>query len=126
MAYVREYCDVGSVEFRHIIDATQLLKMHKKGLPYTWTNGKTGYSRCESRLDRDFINQAWRDMWLSMVCNIYEGGTSDQFALEIRLHQIAKPRRPFPLLNSWMDEVSYNDLVRMLECRYYMLIYLQI
>lgn len=82
-----------------------------KGLPYTWTNGRFGDARYERKLDRLFMNQAWKDTWPNMICNMFKGGSSDHSTLDVHLHQIVRSRRPFRFLYTWIDESFSNELV---------------
>lgn len=107
-----EHSDAGPAEFRAMIDHMNLSEMYMKGARFTWSNGSIGNVRRESCIDRVLINATWLAQWPAMICHLYEGGSSDHSAMEIRLHPISKPKRPFRFMNSWLQVGGYVELIK--------------
>lgn len=59
------------------------MEMLTKGVVYTWSNGSIGTRRYESKIDRVVMNENWKELWTMMVCNLYQGGSSDHANLEV-------------------------------------------
>lgn len=52
------------------------------------------------------------DWWSSMICHLYFGGSSDYLGLEVWLHLIEKPKRPFQMLKEWMNQEGFTEVVQ--------------
>lgn len=63
-----------------------------------------------NRIDKVLINEEWKATWSMMLCDLYLGGSSEYVGLELWLHSIEKPRRPFWFQNTWLELDMYNEL----------------
>lgn len=73
--------DVGPSDFHLMMDKTNLLEMQSRGGSFTWSNGVVGLSRGESKIYRALMNSQWNRVWPNMVCELYQGGSSDHTGL---------------------------------------------
>ncbi|XP_042489520.1 uncharacterized protein LOC122069537, partial [Macadamia integrifolia] len=106
-----------AAEFQAMVDACELIKTPSQGPKFTWTNNRrTGHMAAV--LDQSFFNARWLDVFGDCTQQVLHRSVSDH--APILLYSVAAPKpknAPFRFHQFWMDDGSFEELVREVWCR---------
>lgn len=93
-------------------DCCNLLHLHTKGSPFTWTNGRGVRCHVEMRLDRSLCNPEWLSVWPNTCCSILPRLESDHNPLMLSFykHSFSGPK-PFRFNEAWMEHPEFCSIV---------------
>ncbi|XP_042505574.1 uncharacterized protein LOC122082160 [Macadamia integrifolia] len=101
-----------TAEFQAMVDACDQISSPSQGSKFTWTNNKCR-GHVVARLDRSFFNAQWLEVFGDCGQQVLHRSISDHAPILFSSTAIPKPRNaPFRFHRFWMEEESFEDLVR--------------
>lgn len=82
------YSHGGPSEFIHATMTYQLIELPSIGGKFTWSNNSIGYASKQNKLNRNFTNLHWIDLWPNSRLEYCRGNTSDHATMIITFSNI--------------------------------------
>ncbi|XP_060216902.1 uncharacterized protein LOC132644331 [Lycium barbarum] len=110
---VQKFSPIETEDFRHCIDACQLMDLGFTGSIFTWWNGRSDEACIFKRLDRCLGNQALQNTYPNLQVEHLIKQGSDHNSLLISLKQDSGPiQKAFRFLNFWVEHANFLEVVK--------------
>lgn len=100
-------------DFMPFSNVVNLIHMHKKGVDFTWYNGRLGMRHIEVRLDRVLHNSSWIDNWSATFYCTLNRQFSDHVSLLLNFDVfIRKSSRTYMFSKTWTMHLDFFNMVK--------------
>lgn len=96
--------------FYQMVDRCETIDLGFAGPKFTWTNMRMGLMNIQERLDREFCNQSWLELFPEVVVSHLPRTYSDHLPNLLQQGSKLQCRResPFHFLKAWLHTPSFR------------------